>query len=224
MIPICSPAVVTAIAGYYARRGQGAAFSASILFNYRLSRRLSGNSNRSGSTLLLGLAAWMQYGMIEEELWPFKPEFVDKDPPLSLLDRASARRQIECHRVDNGLTDTLTLLEEIRSLLDSGIPVTIEFPLHPIQLLESFSTGIVPILPSVESQARAHVVAVVGYDDHKFVGRGPADCQPSMGALLIRNSWGEQWADGGYGWLPYDYLHAGLARDIWAVIEKKWRE
>jgi C1A family cysteine protease len=36
--------------------------------------------------------------------------------------------------------------------------------------------------------------------------------------LIFCNSWGPNWAEGGYGYLPYDYLIAkGLARDFWTI-------
>ena len=44
----------------------------------------------------------------------------------------------------------------------------------------------------------------------------------TTGALLIRNSWSEEWGESGYGWLPYEYVLKGLTEDFWSVLKKEW--
>jgi len=62
-----------------------------------------------------------------------------------------------------------------------------------------------------------HAVMAVGYDNKRKIGK-------HTGALLIRNSWGKEWGDGGYGWLPYSYVLNGLAVDFWSVADAEFIE
>ena len=50
----------------------------------------------------------------------------------------------------------------------------------------------------------------------------PSTDEKTTGAFLIQNSWSEKWGQGGFGWVPYRYLTAGLAKDFWTLIDAEW--
>ena len=78
-----------------------------------------------------------------------------------------------------------------------------------------------PAQPIRESQSGGHAVFAVGYKDKlKITNR--IDGAVTTGAFLIRNSWGARWGDGGYGWLPYEYVLQGLAIDWWTLSKNEW--
>ncbi len=57
----------------------------------------------------------------------------------------------------------------------------------------------------------------VQYDENRQIKRAL-----DPGAILIRNSWGPGWGQEAYGWLPYDYVLTGLARDWWSLLKAGW--
>ena len=75
-----------------------------------------------------------------------------------------------------------------------------------IESMDAIKTGVVPLPGPNEQTIGGHALVLVGYQDDQK-------------RFIFRNSWGT-WGDGGYGYIPYEYvLNPMLAGDFW-VIEK----
>jgi len=83
--------------------------------------------------------------------------------------------------------------------------------------------GGIPFPCPGERAVWGHAIVAVGYDDNKKI-RNTLCNKETTGAFLIRNSWGTGWGDGGYGWLPYDYVRSGFALDFWSLLSMGWVE
>jgi C1A family cysteine protease len=70
-----------------------------------------------------------------------------------------------------------------------------------------------PHLGTFDGSHMPHAVLAVGYDNGIV-----EPLTNEAGALIIRNSWGPRWGDGGYGCLPYSYVTEGRSRDFWVIF------
>lgn len=117
--------------------------------------------------------------------WSYMP-YDDKDyitpPGNDSFDEASYYKAERYMRVSG--------IQQIKSALANRQPVV-----AGILIFESFNriSGTHAVYTSVDGDCLGgHAVAIVGYDDAQFGG-----------AFKIINSWGIQWGDGGFFWLPY---------------------
>ena len=93
----------------------------------------------------------------------------------------------------------LTEVEDILQALAAGKPVLLGIlctrEIYDVNAKNPF----IP-LPDVLISIGGHAICVVGYDDE-------LEHDGHKGFLRIQNSWGTEWGDGGFAWLPYDYLN-----------------
>ena len=97
------------------------------------------------------------------------------------------------------------VLNSVKYVLASGHPVAFGFSVFE-SIKKAQENGKIPFPTKSDKVLGGHAIMAVGYDDKKK-------------SLLIRNSWGAEWGEAGYGWLPYAYVETGLALDFWALIE-----
>lgn len=95
-----------------------------------------------------------------------------------------------------------------------------------MEVFESFESkqvafdGIMPMPKSGEENLGGHSVLVVGYVDNV---KGLPDEYAKLfsgvqtkGFLIVRNSWGKEWGDNGYFYMPYEYLTKHTF-DLWTM-------
>ena len=176
-------------------------FMGSRLFVYYNERAMEGTINEdAGATLSDGISILKKFGVCSEDLWPYDISKYASIPPLNCYVEADKHHVIEA-------TNILNNAFSMKQCLTEGLPFVVG-----IQIFEAFESpevaknGMVP-MPNLftDECLGGHAVLVCGYDENTKV-------------WIVRNSWGTNWGDNGYFYLPYLYLlYPTLCSDLWYI-------
>jgi len=191
-------AIVSGLREYIELRTNLATFvRLSRLFLYYEERVIEKTVNSdSGAQIRDGMSVLQKIGVCPELLDPYIINIFTNKPTAIDLQTAGKYKISNYYRVNT--------LNDLKLALAEGLPVVLG-----IMVYESFEsdsvakTGLVP-MPNIsqEQLLGGHAVCAVGYNDNK-------------GYVVVRNSWGVEWGDKGYFYLPYSYIVPNLTTDMW---------
>lgn len=222
----CTAQAGVGLIEYYERKAFGTHINASRLFLYKVTRNLLGWDGDYGAYMRTTMGAMALFGVPPEKYWPYTDRKApgssgertfNEEPPAFLYAFADNFKAISYFRLDPTGTNVNTLLTRIKAYLSARMPAFFGFTVYS-SINQAGTTGEIPFPSSVDSAVGGHGIVAVGFDDAKQI-TNKANNKKTKGALLIRNSWGTGWGDKGYGWLPYDYVLKGLARDWWTLFK-----
>ncbi len=159
-----------------------------------------------GTTLAAAASALADLGQPPEHMWPYD-EYRDQwdaayQPPEGTHAEAVHRRLGDGHALPLSPA-------ALRAALDRGGAVLLGVRLYATWHAVS-SDGQIALPASGAVALGGHAVLLAGYDDGAAEGEGH---------IIVRNSWGDDWGDKGYGYLPYAYVEAhGL--QAWALAQQ----
>ncbi|PRS59929.1 C1 family peptidase [Bacillus pumilus] len=88
----------------------------------------------------------------------------------------------------------LTNVQAMKRSLSVNGPFVAGLPISITEWLVNIKKdGMIPMPQNEDSLNFGHAICIVGYDDDKQV-------------FKFQNSWGDNWGDRGFGYLPYDYM------------------
>ncbi|CAF4628732.1 unnamed protein product, partial [Rotaria sp. Silwood2] len=188
---------------YLTKKKNGHNTDVSRLFIYYNGRVKGGNDfnvTDSGCSMTDVIEALEEFGICLESIWPYDIKMVNRPPNNEAYEAAKD------HKITEALQVNIDLYE-MKSCLAQGFPFA-----FGLKLFASFdqatNTGVVP-MPSATDRSRQshgnHALLAVGYSDQSQ-------------AFIVRNSWGEDWGDKGYCYIPYDYMtNNDYCFDVWTI-------
>ena len=217
----CTANAGAGIVEYFEKRAFNKHIDASRLFLYKVTRNLIHSPGDTGAFLRSTMGALVLFGVPPEEYWPYKVADFDKEPTAFCYAFGQNFQSIDYYRLDPPGIDTKVLLNQIRTNLAAGLPAMFGFTVYS-SISQAERTGKIPYPTKGDKIAGGHAIVAAGYDDKMKIKNTTSGAKETVGALLIRNSWGADWGDLGYGWLPYDYILKGLADDWWSLLKNEW--
>ncbi len=151
-----------------------------------------------GTSFLSAATALAKWGQPTEDVWPYDQ---DRDDSMAYAPPSGVEPGDGWFRGE--LTSVELDLDVLRRFLAEGRVVVIG-----ILLTSGFfdpDDGEIPEPEVDESLWGGHAVVVAGFAD-------PGDSDQ----LIIQNSWGSDWGDGGYAFLPYSYFKR-FTREAWVI-------
>jgi C1A family cysteine protease len=188
---------------YLAKRTLGDSSDVSRLFIYYNARYFAGEQEEdNGSMMVNAIEGLKEYGACSEDYWPNDNDRITEEPDEDSYNHGANFRIVEAEFIK-------TDLDLWRQTLAEGYPIA--FALNTFKSFDSANRnkGRV-IMPRASDEVREthgwHAMLCVGYSDPDQM-------------FIVRNSWGEKWGDGGYCYIPYDYvMHEDYnGHDSWIV-------
>lgn len=185
---------------YLLNRKQGVSdYDVSRLFLYYNIRVIRHTENQdSGGAIQDIVTSLKNDGICSENTWPYVENKFKQKPNQQAYEEAKSNKisKFECIPRE---------LNAWKSALAQGNPIIFGLLIFP-----SFQTprnGRIP-MPGNEKADGGHAMCCVGYSDPDRV-------------FIVRNSWGHQWGDGGYCYIPYDYMMSSKynSGDGWVIYD-----
>ena len=187
-------------------------FNPSRLFLYYNTRVQVEKRNPQSKTASLRdtVKAMSKIGVCLEDSWKYDAKQVAIKPSAQCYKEAEGNKIKSYHRIDQSND-----INQLRACLNAGSPFVFSFIVYP-SFYQAPPSGVVPVPTASEKSKNphppGHACVAVGYNDKSKT-------------IRVLNSWGKNWGDNGFFYMPYDYItDRSLCYDFWKIefVQEKW--
>ena len=213
----CTSHAVVSMMEYLMRKKGLKHIDLSRLFLYKVTRKLLGWTGDTGAYIRSTIKAAAIFGIPPEQHFSYDISRYEEEPSAFLYSYASNFQALNYARLDENGLSSADLLNQLKRVIASGFAVAFGFSVY-----SSISNSADIPFPSFQDRLLGgHAVLAVGYDDD-HVAENSDGKKEKVPSLIIRNSWGTNWGEKGYGYLPYKYIEEELALDFWVIFKEEW--
>ena len=223
----CTAFAASGLVEYFEIQTNNAYTPISTRFTYKTTRNLLKFTGDTGAYLRTVMGSIALFGSPPEEYWEYNgapaeqnPDF-DIEPTAFCYAFAQNYQSIKYVRLDQPNVTPTQLVNVLKEYVTNGLPSMFGFTCYSSLWQSNNNGGLIPYPTSTENIVGGHAILIAGYDNDKKIVN-TLDNSETVGAFLIRNSWGTSWGESGYGWIPYAYFTDRLADDCWTIISQEW--
>jgi C1A family cysteine protease len=199
----CTAHAIVAAMEFLERVSYGKSGIYSTLFEYYMTRRrIEGNVGDTGATIKGSIKSVNQFGVCLEGCWPYFTWRYDIEPEEGCVEQAQNYQALTYV--------SLNTTHDIKATLNSGLPVCAGFT-----VFDNLAGGPEVPLPYGAAEIGGHAILLVGFDDEYEI-------DGEKGVFIFLNSWGKDWGEDGFGYLPYWYFENGCADDFWTILTREY--
>ena len=221
-IGACTAFAAVGMYEYFQKRAFGKYLDGSERFIYKATRNMLNWTGDTGAYIRSAMGALALFGVPPSSYFEYDESLFDDEPPAFVYTYGQSFQALTYYRLDPLGSSGNQTLDQIKKQVCAGFPVMMGFTCYSSLFHQDVAaSGEIPYPSRNESVQGGHAVLIVGYDDNNVI-INPYTNKRTRGSLMIRNSWSENWGDGGYGAIPYAYVKEQLASDFWCMIGAEW--
>jgi C1A family cysteine protease len=223
----CTAFSASGLVEYFEKKAYNTYTPISTRFTYKTTRNLLKFTGDTGAYLRTVMGSIALFGSPPEEYWEYNGASEEQNPDFDLEPTAfcyafgQSYQSIKYVRLDQPEVDPNKLVTILKEYINKEFPSMFGFSCFQSLSQSNTNRGSIPFPTETERIIGGHAMVIAGYDDNKKIVNQLNNSE-TIGAFLIRNSWGTEWGEGGYGWIPYEYFYQRLADDCWTIISQEW--